>query len=100
MLVQYRDGGVRMVINDYLVCRDVWHALSYYNDDLIDNDGDEYIDIVKVSCVLTKSDVIPKYWTEKTLNNNLLWERKEGIPEYTMEEAIKLVGHEFKIKKG
>ena len=26
-------------------------------------------------------------------------ELKESTPEYTMEEAIKLIGHEFKIKK-
>jgi hypothetical protein len=28
-----------------------------------------------------------------------LWERNKPIPEYTMEEAVKKMGHEFKIKK-
>ena len=29
----------------------------------------------------------------------LIWERKEKVKEYTMNELIKKVGHEFKIKK-
>ena len=28
-----------------------------------------------------------------------IWSRKEGVKEYTIEELIKKVGHEFKIKK-
>ena len=43
-----------------------------------------------------------KYWwlngkeyTEEEFNRAT----KKVIPEYTMEEAIKLIGHEFKIKK-
>tara|TARA_R110000744_G_scaffold357580_1_gene464427 strand:- start:419 stop:745 length:327 start_codon:yes stop_codon:yes gene_type:complete len=30
---------------------------------------------------------------------DLVWERKEKVKEYTMNELIKKVGHEFKIKK-
>ena len=36
-----------------------------------------------------------KQYTKKGFNRVI----KKVIPEYTMEEAIKLIGHEFKIKK-
>ena len=36
-----------------------------------------------------------KEYTEEEFNRAT----KNDVPEYTMEEAIKLIGHEFKIKK-
>ena len=36
-----------------------------------------------------------KQYTEEEFNRAI----KNDVPEYTMEEAIKLIGHEFKIKK-
>jgi len=40
-------------------------------------------------------DIIKVY----SMYGELIWERNPIVPEYNMEEAIKLVGHNFKIKK-
>ena len=60
-----------------------------------------------LTCTIKKSyDIVAIYATPYDVDfmnhktsGRLLWEREENIPEYTMEEAIKKVGHEFKIKK-
>jgi hypothetical protein len=53
---------------------------------------------MRVSSVLIGCYLSPYYWTEAKLEENLLWNRRH-IPEYTMDEAIAMMGHEFKIKK-
>lgn len=76
MLVQYRDGGVRMVVNDVLLKYDLFMRVSNYKEDLLCKD-DESFDIMKVSKVLSNQNLIPQNWTEKVLNKNLLWQRFE-----------------------
>jgi len=81
MLVQYRNGKVRMVINDTLIGSDNYiQELKFYNDDLTMNNHDKLC-IKKVSEVLKSVRLMPKNWTEETLNENLLWERPKPIPE-------------------
>ena len=77
MLVQFRNGEVYMLINDTLV-RDVkFLSLNDINNDLSHISHDDEWDIMKVSKVLNCHSLIPKYWDERRLNNNLLWEREE-----------------------
>ncbi len=99
MLVQTRNGNIYIVINDIMTSKtDRWDYISYYNYALLNNKGYNDLDIIKVSKQLTGNLLMPENWTEEILNDNLLWERKE-VPEYTMEELMDKLGHEFKIKK-
>ena len=101
MLVQVGNGGVYMYINGVLVDTTGHLVMDYYASDLKRASGaldkPEW-DIVKVSNILTGCYLSPYYWTENKLNGNILWERDQA-PEYTMDEAIAKMGHEFKIKK-
>jgi len=81
MLVQYKNGKVRMVINDTLIGSDNYmQEIKSYNDDLTMNNHHRLC-IKKVSEVLEAMQSAPKHWTEKTLNENLLWERSKPMPE-------------------
>jgi hypothetical protein len=82
MLAQCRNGRVYMVINEMLVSENGHNSISDWNEDLTDayNLGNGW-DIVKVSKTLTSYNLKINRWTIKTLNANLLWERKD-IPEY------------------
>lgn len=78
MLVQTRDSDVGLVIKklDAIIFKSTYMSISDYEEDLsIINSSDA--DILKVSYQLFDSDLIVKYWDEGTINNNLLWERKE-----------------------
>lgn len=77
MLVQYRDGDIRMVINNYLVGSYSFGEVDGYRDDLLMSNHGSDLDIMKISKVLDASALMPKYWTEEVLNENLLWERVE-----------------------
>ena len=101
MRVTLNNGGVYLVM---LQCKDQFEikdmlinihfekviSLSYYCENLTYTDG--YYDIVKIEeCVSCRRIFSEKQWSQ-------IWELKER-PEYTMDELIKRVGHEFKIKK-
>lgn len=77
MLVQTRQGDVFMYINCSCVSQ-----CSFYEPDLKSNltdcDGKQY-DFMKISNILIEDDLSPDKWTEETLENNILWERKEKI---------------------
>lgn len=98
MLVQFRNGNIYMVINDYFININGWMPTKKYKGNLTFNGNSEY-DIIKVSDMLIQHDLKPEYWTEETINNNILWYRKKEIPELTMQEAIDKIGFEFKIKR-
>ena len=78
MLLQFRNGDVYMFINDTFVSNEGWTSLDNFEKDLNYVYNDE-LDIMKVSKVLEGYRLIPENWNEKTLNNNLLWEREETI---------------------
>lgn len=81
MLVELRNGNVYMIINDFIVRGCGFNSIVSYNDYLTIISNDKEWDIVKVSNISEGYLLEPKYWTAETLNDNLLWERKE-VPEY------------------
>ena len=97
MKVIQSDGMEYIVLlgtswGDYLVGERSHNGLRYYNEDLtgINYEGHNIDEVLRpVKC----SDLRSKDQDFVTI-----WERKE-TPEYTMEEAIKLIGHNFKLKK-
>lgn len=101
MVVEVRGGQEYLVMlnhciknRDVLICRSGlgWNSLSDLNDDLIfvDRDSKDSVwDIVKV---------FEPLFFSKNSSLNLIWCREE-TPEYTMEELIEKMGHDFKIKK-
>lgn len=93
MLVQLRDGGINLVINDYLISKEDWGDLRCWDSlDFRSNGTNSHNDIVKVSNVLKSWSLQYEYWTKETLNNNLLWEREEEENVLTMEQIEKLTG--------
>lgn len=83
MIVVYRDGRKR-ILDDLSLMReggDKGTELTMFNGDLT-HELNSDMDIVKV--------IQPE---------KVLWERGEQIPELTMEEAVKKMGFDFKIKK-
>ena len=95
MLVQFRDGDVYMFINDTFVSDEGWLSLDGFDKDLNYAYDDEY-DIMKVSKVFEGYLLMPKNWNEKTLNNNLLWEREE-TKKMTVSEIQKELGYKIEI---
>ena len=96
MLVQFRNGEVYMLINDALVRDGGWNSLYSFDNDLNDIYSFDKFDIVKVSKVLQHNYLMPRYWNEKTLNNNLLWEREE-TKKMTVSEIQKELGYKIEI---
>jgi hypothetical protein len=69
--------------------------LVRYSEDLrLEEEGNSDYDVMKVY----NYDVWGVRPLDPSYIQELLWERDE-VPEYTMEEAIRRMGHEFKIKK-
>ena len=82
MLVQLRDMEICLVIGQTLLCSEdkhsfEWLGLNDYEDDLIFETTQHEFDIIKVSKVLPGHDLC--FWTEETLQNNLLWSREDGF---------------------
>ncbi len=77
MLVQTRDGDVGLVIKklDIIIFEHDYVNISDYEEDLsiITSDAE----ILKVSKQLYNADLTVDNWTGETVENNLLWERKE-----------------------
>lgn len=71
-----------------------WGRLSYYNEKM------EYPNDIKgYDIVAVYSNESPNQYLKTKMDETCkIWQR-EKVPEYTMEEAIEKMGHEFKIKK-
>lgn len=100
MLVEYRSGAVRMVVNDYdgsllLVNGDSWEPLGSYDDNLIHRAHAE-LDIVKVFDRGLRPYSVLSF---NTNDRGLLWERKGNIrvKEMTVDEVSKALGFKVKI---
>lgn len=99
MVVEYRNGYRRMVVDDVLVGNTRYGDLKEYNDDLSYNGGyngtlDSELDIVKVYSeinVFGNKDDIRKLGTP-------IWERSE-VKEVTMSEVEEKFGCKVKIVK-
>ena len=76
MLFQCRAGGIYMVMNNYAIGKDRYFDLESQNEDL--TDGNANFDIIMVSEILKQANLCPKYWTEQTITENLLWKRDES----------------------
>ena len=77
MLIETRGRGLFLFINSICVSQDNFY-IPDLNRNLTDNDGKEY-DFMRISKVLIERSLCPDKWTEETLDNNILWERKEKI---------------------
>ena len=99
MLVELRDEDIYMVIGDSLVKDGDDIDISEYNDDLTDEDGINSLDIMRVSEIRTGIDKQPCYWITEELEEAVLWNREDDVPELTMKQAIEKMGFDFKIKK-
>lgn len=78
MVVEYRDGRKRLVVNDDLIGDDGSLSLTYYNDDLKDNEYsvlDSDFDIIKV---YRYKDNRSLSYLLKDDNLELIWERKDN----------------------
>ena len=102
MLVESRDGELMLAMPSkeglFFVASHIQHTLTYYDDNLLDVDGDTDLDIVKVYDIA--SDV--GYTLEDLLvadNRVLLWEREE-VKELTVDEISKLLGYKVKVVGG
>ena len=83
MLVQLRNGEIRMVINNAMVDKLTWVASKYkglYQDEW---------DVIGVSEVLNEINLTPIKWTEEKLRKHLLWE------EVKEEEMITIKGKKY-----
>lgn len=105
MLVEYRNGGLRLVINESLI-NDMYCDFGQLRNDLT-NRLNSCTDIVRVSNVLDGGDLLPRNWSSEIITNNLLWERKEEIiveldgveySESTLRSLIKKRPYNFEIK--
>lgn len=91
MVVEYRNGDRRMVVDDRLMGKFNYCVLTEYDDNLIRKDLDSVFDIMKV---YRRISVFSKKDNENSLE--LLWERPE-IKEVTMSEVEEKFGCKVKI---
>lgn len=92
MVVEYRNGQRRMVMDDDLMGKELYLELHNLDDDLLMKNGDSSLDIVKVY----KSR---SHWFDDMFNDyylELIWERKE-VKELTIEEIEKELGYKIKV---
>lgn len=79
MLVEYRDGDLRLVVpygennNLYLIGKSGENSLTNYTDDLLHIYSAKYLDIVKI---YSQTKHLFQYMKISTENRELLWERK------------------------
>jgi len=98
MTVMYSNGGLAKVLintergNILVSLGDTWTSIDSYNDNLERIDNINEFNIVKVFSLTAA------YKGLQFSTSTELWFCKE-IKEYTIEELIEKVGHEFKIKK-
>lgn len=71
-----------------------WCLFTAYNEALEDVDGDTEYDIVRVYDFVGNGTA-----ASISTRGDIIWERTEPTPEYTMEELTEIIGHTFKIKK-
>lgn len=92
MVVECRNGGRYMVVDDRLLSNDGFNFLYSYDEDLIikNREVKEY-DIMKVYAKITILDLESA--------NDILWERLE-VKEITMSEIEEKFGCKVKIVKG
>ena len=89
MVVEYRNGNKRYVMNSFdglfLADNANKQDLCYYHPNLIEIDGQEQLDIMKVYIQKNSSTLGNTHWLE------LIWERPE-IVELTIEDIAKKLG--------
>lgn len=96
MVVEYRDGDRRLVIDKYLIGKNAHYELSPYNENL----EDEYprLTIMKVFKIHRRA-ILERILDDDNLE--LIWERKEPKKKMTVEEMRQkfeeLIGEEIEI---
>ena len=99
MIVETRGGELALLVDTPLglliTYGDTWSDVESYNSDLLMPNVSR-LDIVAVrSLGKWSSNILKINWWGAPI----IWKREEEVPEYTMEEAIEKMGHNFKIKK-
>ena len=108
MIVELRNGNTALVVKDncygedgIVFDKDSWTGLSSYDENTLKwtfvSETPKF-DIVKVY----KPDLPTGFLGRKSAHRDgmeLLWEETNTIQEYTMQEAIAKMGHDFKIIK-
>ena len=93
MVVELRNGGDYLVVDELLLSDSGFMSLSRYKNDLTISDSSAKWDIVKV---YDKTNVLPPFDTFDA--PQLLWERKE-VKEVTISEIEEKFGCKVKIVK-
>jgi hypothetical protein len=107
MIVETRAGEKGVIIKDNVYGEDAvifndhnWTALDGFDNDLIWHNKPDRIDFCKTVdiCKVYEPDLPTGfiYKQSKFSDLKLLWERKD-VPEYTLNQLFKKLGHEFKI---
>lgn len=87
-----------MIFNDKIHYEDGGYGNLGFCPDNLEYSFGRIIKIFYKECVSNCSCVFnEKFFDENTMK--LVWERPKEMPEYTVEELIEKIGHEFKIKK-
>lgn len=91
MVVEYRNGLLRLVVGDTLIGKGGYIPLGAYNENLIIEAGSAGFDIVKIYDIISNLDYL-----ENIETLDLLWERAE-VKEVTMAEVEEKFGCKVKI---
>lgn len=93
MVVEYRDGDRRIVLNNKFVWRSGYLDFEDFNDDFVSRGGSYKIVKVYISSATTLDDWCNDHFLE------LIWERKEepAHKEMTVEEIEKELGYKIKV---
>lgn len=99
MVVEYRDGDRRLVINDYLYGFNYWMRIGSYDDSLLYL-GSPGLDIMRVYRInVNNLRILKKVFELRNLE--LIWERQEEsepeVEEMTLAEIEKELGRKIKI---
>ena len=97
MVVEYRDGSLRMVLGDKLIGYNLYASLDNFTDtlELLDSQVFSMMTIDKV--YKSTGEVLNEYFDTKKLT--LIWERpkEEPVKEMTVAEIEKELGYKVKV---
>lgn len=81
MIVEYRDGRRRLVVNNFLIGKEGYYNLNYYSENMKDKDSSDR-DIMRVFKIDTNTVLDYIFSNESP---ELIWERKE-VKKMTVKE--------------
>lgn len=100
MIVEFREGGKYLVVNDCFM-RNAAHAfMCHYDEDMICKNyrGGDIVRVWEVRKLCNLNALVNSDWTDEDNFGHVIWDRKNGDHvDMTLEEVCKALGKKVRI---